>query len=302
MTREVHVCLANHSDEGRLTLIDHLQWLWAALDEIGVKMTVSDTSLRGDVPNVIFEQYNADFREVLDAHGDRIRLICYVTELIVGDKFDMRREGVERYQSFLALAGRYAGLLTSFPSNLDVLRRIAPATHFEFGFSERLLLPSNHDEWQHDYSFCGALSPYRREILKELGKSIPVFVPGSGIDGPPHTAITISEDEYAEVVKKTAINIGLKHYPEWKAPSPTKIPRILHACTGAAIEETPIKLAPASLCPTFSSAEDFLNKFAPLDRRKVFEEARERLARYRVELPLKREFERNLAECPALSP
>jgi hypothetical protein len=302
MTRQVHVCLANHSDEGRLTLIDHLHWLWAALDEIGVTMTVSDTSLRGDVPNIIFEQNNADFREVLDEHGDRIRLICYVTELIVGDKFDMRTGGAERYQSFLALAGRYAGLLTSFPSNLEILQRIAPTTHFEFGFSERLLSPSNYSEWRHDFSFCGALSPYRREVLKELGKTVSVFVPGGGIDGPPHTAITITEDEYAAVVRQTAVNIGLKHYPEWKAPSPTKIPRILHACTGAAIEETPIKLAPTLLCPTFSSIEDFLDKFAYLDRRKVFEDARERLAQYRAELPLKREFERNLAECPALSP
>jgi len=82
-----------------------------------------------------------------------------------------------------------------------------------------------------------------------MGNKIPVFVPGAGIDGPPHTAITISEAEYEQVVRQSAINIGLKHYPEWKAPSQTKIPRILHACTGAAIEETPIMLAPASLCP-----------------------------------------------------
>ena len=46
--------------------------------------------------------------------------------------------------------------------------------------------------------------------------------------------------------------------------------------------------------------EDFLRRFTELDREKIAAEALERLSLYRAELPMKREAERNIAECPPL--
>jgi len=116
-----------------------------------------------------------------------------------------------------------------------------------------------------------------------------------------HTAYSIPIDDYLDTMRRTAINIGLKQHAGWKLPSPTKIGRALHYGTGCAIEETEQKTRQSSFVPTFRSVEDFCDKFAGLSRQKIYEDARARMNAYRDALPLKREIQRNLDECPPLA-
>lgn len=116
-----------------------------------------------------------------------------------------------------------------------------------------------------------------------------------------HTAIQISTDEYLDLIKTTAVNLCLKQNPSWPIPSQTRLARIGHYAVGCAIEKTALSTRQSRLFPTFDDMDDFIAKYADLDYAKISQEALDRASRYRRELPLKLEIERNLSECPALS-
>jgi hypothetical protein len=295
---ELHICLANHHPGWRSTLVDHVDWIRAGFAEIGFNVTVSEDEFRTDIPNVIFENKNSSLKPFLDTHGRNIPLICYVTELIKGETFETG-DGAKRYGEFLSIAPHYRGFLTSFAANLAALRQIAPTSLFEFGYSQTLVSTEAPEAWEYDYSFCGSMTPYRRRFIAKVSGTIDVFLPGD--DTTKHTAHVISPSDYVRTMSKTAINICLRQSTTWRAPSPTKLPRIVHCGTGAAVEATEIRTPLSKVFPTFSSVEDFLARFSVVDRALIAKEAAGRLAWLQKTLPLSREIRRNIDECPALA-
>jgi len=297
--REIHLCLANHPG-GRASLVDIQDWLWAGLEECGIKLSASDRLFRGDVPNIIFENENQGYKEFLDAHRGEINLICFVTEVIVGDKFDDAHrpwDGAQRYRDFLSIADHYSGLITMVPTNVESLGRIAPTTFFEFGFTDLLASPRAPEDWRYDYSFFGPMTPYRRQMLDRLGAFVKIDIPGLAGDG---STVALPADQYIDLISRTAINVVLKQHEAWQLPSLTRLARIGHASVGCAAEQTPIETKQSRLFPKFASVADFVEKFGRADRQRIADEARAVTAEYRATLPHRRELERNLDECPAL--
>jgi Tfp pilus assembly protein PilF len=298
--REVHFCFGNHSSLGHKTLADLFRFLEAGFIEHGFKVTTCRENFRSDVPNIILENRNGVFKPFLDRNAGKLKVICVVTEILKADRFDDAQggwNGAARFQHFLSIANHYAGFLTTVPSNVNLLRTIAPTTFFEFGYSDRLLSSSDWQAWAHDYSWSGAMTPHRRKFLGDVTARIDVKTPG---DARMHTAELLSVDDYVDLVRHTAINICLKRHPAWEYPSGARLARILHAGVGGAVETTSAEIRLSRYFPKFSDSGEFLRRFAAVDRKRIAAEAQERLSLYRAELPMKREVERNIAECPSL--
>lgn len=299
--KQLHICTANLSEKGAKTLVDIIAWLVAGMAEFGTQVSISSKQMARDVTNVIFEYENSFYKPHLAPHGRDIKLVCWVTEVMEEGRFDDVHgiwDGAQRYRDFMSIIDHYSGFITTVPSNVEILRKIAPTTFFEFGFSERLLTLSSPDQWTHDYAFSGTMTPHRLEFLEKTSGRVSIHVPGGTEEA--HTANVISNEEYIDTIRKTAINICLKQHPDWPLPSPTRLARIVHCGSGCALEETSVKTRQSSFFPTFRDVDDFLDKFGAVDRQKIYREAGERLAAYRRALPLRREIERNLAECPVL--
>lgn len=294
---ELHICLANHHPGWRSTLVDHVDWIRAGFLQAGFQVSVSDDEFRTNIPNLIFENRNESLKPFLDAQGGNVPLVCYVTELINGVAFETGN-GANRYRQFLSIAPHYRGFLTSFVANLAPLRRIAPTSLFEFGYCQALVSTEDPKLWEHDYSFCGSMTPYRRRFIAEVSKTVEVFLPGD--DATKHTAHVMSSSEYIQTMRRTAMNICLRQSTTWRAPSPTKLPRIIHSGTGAAVDRTEISTRISDTFPSFSSVAEFLARFATVDRARVAKEAHARMAWLRDTIPLSREIQRNIDECPAL--
>lgn len=310
--REIHVCTYNVKAYEAL-LVDLLDWLSEGLKELGIGLTRSDT-FRADTANIIFEFSNVLFHGYLNSpEGRGLKLICFVTEYILnGTEFDHYghappgvNAGKLRFDSFMSIADHYAGFITTVPHNVPFLQRLAPTTFFEFGYIESLVQPSSVADCRYDVSFLGAITDYRRDFLTRLSDHVPVHVPGLELrlpgGWPPHTVQAVTTDQYVDTMRQTALNIGLKQHPRWRLPSPTKIARALHGGAMCAVEETEETTRQAALIPTFKDVPDFVEKFGRIDRTRMYERARETLEAYRATLPMRRELERNFAECPALT-
>lgn len=299
----IHLCTANISGPiSSRTTVDLVDWLAAGFADVGIALSVDAKQFRGDTPNIVVEGFNAPFKPFLDQHRGKIKLICFVTEAIDGEAFDVApgtMDGAERYRQFMSLADHYSGFLTTVPDNIPLLNKIAPTSYFEFGFTERLLRLSSPDQWKHDYCFSGSLTPYRRQMIEEISAVLPLHIPGGTSAG--HTATAISVDDYLASVSTSAVNLGIKQHPTWKLPSGSRVARILHSGTGCVVERTEVTTRQSAFVPTFDSAGDLKARFWPVDRAKIHQETMDRLASYRTGLPLKAEVERNLAECPALT-
>lgn len=299
---EIHLCFANHAGPGKNSLIDLVDWLWAALDAAGIRMSTSDTEFRDDVPNIVFELDNHTLRSKLDRHGGRVRLICFVTEVIADGTFDDGPgfwDGRSRYASFMSLADRYAGFITTVPSNVAALRKIAPATFFELGYAEKLVRLQPVETWKYPYSFCGNMNDHRAKFFERVARQLPVYVPGGPYKR--HSSCAISDDDYLRTMSLTAVNIGLKLHPSWPLPSPTRLARAAHFGTGCVYEKTAETTRQSRLFPTFESADDFLARFSEVDPAAIRREALERLAVMKAEIPIDREIRRNIDECPVIA-
>jgi hypothetical protein len=306
--KRLHVSLFNHTPLGRKTLIDLIDWVEVGFTENGFKVTISDEDFVGGVPNLIFENSfrQQDFFNTFGIDGKPFPLIIFVTEVIINNKFDDwsgNWNGSERYQEFRPMMNIADGFLTTVPGNVKPLRRVAPASFFEFGFSERLVSAVPPEQWQYDYSFAGALTPYRVSFLNEIiNRGLNVISPATGQNSADHTAAVSANDDYHRSIRHTAINICLKQHATWHLPSPTRLGRIAHSMTGCALEQTPVVTKQSALFPTFSGYDDFVNRFGTIDRNQIHREAVDRLNLYRETLPLKAEVARNIDEVPALVP
>lgn len=300
--REIHINTANHGGRAA-TLADLIDWLWAGCEELGYKLSTSDRLFRADVPNIIFEFQNSGFKPFLDAHRGKLDLICFVTEVIAGDKFDDAHgswDGRRRYTDFLSIAEHYRGFITSVPSNVAALRQIAPATYFELGYTELLANPVAPSAWRHDFSFSGALTPHRRQFLEAVAGKVDLHTPG--VDLAQNKAVALPPADYVDLIRYSAVHICLKQHPDWAMPPQTRLARIGHARVGCAAEATSMITRQSQLFPTFTSPADFLSRFGHLgrDRAAAYAQAQEITANYRARLPHKAEIERNFDECPAL--
>lgn len=303
--RAVHLNLANNAIIGQKVTVDIVAWLRVGLQEVGVTLTVSDREFRADTPNIIIENQNGVFKKFLDEHRSRVNLICIVTEVLTGEAFNQAGwDGPEnrRYNEMMSLAEHYSGFITTVESNVERLRKIAPTTFFEFGFTDLLYEPSPPERWARPFSFTGLLNPHRVEFIAEAQRrGFPLYVPGGTEHaGLSHTALQHTNDDYFDLIKTTAINVSLKQNSDWPIPSPTKLARIGHYAVGCAIEKTEISTRQSRLFPSFDGMDDFVAKYADFTYAQISQEALDRASRYRRELPLKREIERNLSECPAL--
>lgn len=293
--KEVHLCRPNVGEN----VVDLVEWLGAGLNEVGFAMSMSATQFRAGIPNIIFEHHNDGFKTILDRSGSALKLICFVTEIIEGEKFNDSHglwDGRERFKAFMSIADHYAGFITTVPTNVERLAHIAPATFFEFGYSDALEADSPDDGWLYDFSLLGHSTLHRRDFLSAV-------TPWVERQGRPHMfAPTILPiDQYKDITARTAINICLKHHPEWPIPSPTRLARIAHLGVGCAVQRTKQETRQSLLFPRFDDAADFIEKFGGLSREQIRRDALERRSIYRKTLPLKTEIVRNLAECPALA-
>ncbi|MFM7319783.1 MAG: hypothetical protein ACKO5E_22780 [bacterium] len=306
--KRLHVSLFNQTPLGRKTLIDLLDWVEAGFTENGFKVTISDEDFIAGVPNLIFENNHRQqaFFDKFGPNGKPFPLIIFVTEVIHKNKFDDwsgNWNGNERFRDFLPMMQIADGFLTTVPGNVKPLRKVAPASFFEFGYSEKLVSAVPPDQWQYDYSFAGALTPHRTKFLNEItARGLHVTSPAKGPVDADHTAAVSTNDLYLDSIRHSAINICLKQHPDWPLPSGTRLARIAHSITGCALEQTATVTKQSALFPTFTGVDDFLNRFGTIDRQKIHREAVDRLNLYRETLPLKAEVARNIDEVPALTP
>jgi hypothetical protein len=304
--KRLHISLVNHAPTWRKTLVDLVDWVVTGFTENGFEVTVADADFVPGVPNLIFEN-NLGHKAFMNyfARGQRrFPFISFVTEVIVGDKFDDWSgswDGAARYRDFLELAQHVDGFLTTVPANVEPLRQLAPASFFEFGFSERLASAVPPEQWEFDYSFAGALTAHRAAFLSDIsGRGLRVTMPAGMAGRVKHTAAVAPNDAYLRTIQYAAVNLCLKQHAGWRLPSPTRLGRIGHAMTGCALEQTAEVTRQSALFPTFSGVDDFVAKFGAVDRARIRREAVDRLDSYRRTLPLKAEIARNIDECPVL--
>lgn len=306
--KRLHISLFNHTPVARKTLIDALDWVETGFTENGFKVTISADDFIGGVPNLIFENnFRQDvFFNKFGLDSKPFPLIIFVTEIILNNKFDDwsgNWDGTERYREFLPMMKIADGFLTTVPGNVKPLSRIAPASFFEFGFSERLVSAVPPEQWHHDYGFAGALTPHRISFLTEItGRGLVVNSPATDPVLADHTAAISTTEGYLKLFRQTAINLCLKQHPDWPLPSCTRLGRIAHSLTGCALEQTPVVTKQSALFSTFSGIDDFMNRYKTIDRKQIHREAVDRLKLYRETLPLKAEVARNIDEVPALVP
>lgn len=239
--KRLHVSLFNHTPVGRKTLIDILDWVETGFTDNGFKVTISDDEFVGGVPNLIFENSfrQKAFSDKFGIDGKPFPLIIFVTEVIINNKFDDRSGNwncTERYREFLPMMKIADGFLTTVPDNVKTLSRIAPASFFEFGFSERLVSTVSPEQWYHDYGFAGALTPHRITFLTEIThRGLEVNSLATEPILADHTAAIATTEGYLKLLRHTAINLCLKQHSDWPLPSCTRLGRIAHSLTGCAL-------------------------------------------------------------------
>lgn len=296
--RAVHLSRANRI--GKHVTADIFDWLRSGFEEAGYLVTESDNDLRVDTPNIILEHDNRGLKKVLDANRGKLRLVCFVTEIIGEDGAFIDPAGKARYENFLSIADHYSGFITTVPSNLTKLQSIAPTTLFEFGFTEKLMKVGNPAEWRHWFSFTGSLTDFRQQFLRGAGDVLDIYVPGlPGMNHPGRTSWPLPADAYLRIVRETAINICLKQSADWPLPSPTRLARIGHFGVGCAMQRTEIQTRQSALFPQFDTVEELMI-MGSIPREEIARDAMDRLHLYRTTLPLNSEILRNLDECAAL--
>ncbi len=305
----LNIFTGNHDPDRRRTLLDLVSWLAEGFREVGADVTVSAEQMTFDRANIIFENSHPHFTDVFrsasaecrKATGRAMVFVLYITEIFDGVGFDDGGNGTgrERYTNFLAGADLFSGFLTTVPSNLDFLRRIAPASFFEFGYCRALDLSAHRrNPPEHVISFSGGITPYRSAFLQAARDSgFKIYVPGRNV----HTASAQTDVEYQTLVSSTAVNLCLRQHEDWPLPSAPRLARILHAATGAAVDSPPTTTELSRLFETFNGIDEFRVRYARLDVPEIMAGADDRLATYRARLPLAQEIMRNIEECPALA-
>jgi hypothetical protein len=289
-----HFSTYNHLEQFKGTLLDMFAWLEAGLRDLGHEVTFSDESLSPTALNVVWEGFTPESGEELRDSGMEYGLI--VTEFIDGtgfnkgspqsDQVDRRDEPYrKRWHGYQAAASRARFFWSMVESNVDGLRRQAPASFIELGYSDRLV-PHAGNEPHIDFSFTGIVTPHRQRILEALEKLSQVVW---------HRKL-LPIGERDKLFLATRINLSMNKTVDWQMPSPTRVGKALLSKRGIALDRTPQVTRQSSLvgcCPAGIDFVDFALAQLHRDWRRAAATAFER---YRTELPMKGIMERVLDE------
>ena len=279
-----HFCTANHSRQGRESLIDMMVWFRSGLERLGHRVTESDRGFDQGAVNILWELFTDKDAKLLKESGVRYGIVA--TEIADGDGFNQRRDGAwpERWAGFLKAAEGASFIWTTVERSQPFYAQLAPTAFIEFGFVEELVSPLAAEEPTADFFFLGSVTEYRRPIIDRLRRHARINCPG--------TIVRWSAGE--RVMASAKVGLVLKLSADWPLPSPARVGRILLARRGLAAEHTVDSTKQSMIVPSAPAGADFvefaMSKLGEGWRR----DADAAFERYRSELPMARIMERVL--------
>lgn len=284
-----HLCLGNHSEIGKWTLADHVQWLEAGLTELGHAVTIGD-SLAPHSTNVLWDGFSPGQGRWLRDSGVQYGIVA--TEMPDGEGFNNRRdhEWQWRWPAFAEAAAGAKFIWSTIEESIPAYIAFAPTSFFEFGFSERLVPYEAGWDPEADFGFYGLVTPYRQEILERIEKRCKVYRPANDFMAP---------GEMARFIARCKIILCFKQAPDWSIPSPTRLGRALLSRRGIANEFVPVPTRQGRLIPIAPEGADYAEFCLERLNGPWKRDAHEAFDRYRAEMPMRRIVERLLDETVA---
>lgn len=284
-----HLCLGNHSEIGKSTLADHIQWLEAGLTELGHDVTIGDR-LAPHAVNVLWDGFSPGQGRWLRESGVQYGIVA--TEMPDGEGFNHRRDGEWewRWPAFIEAASGARFIWSTIEESIPTYAAFAPASFFEFGFSERLIPYEACWDPEADFGFYGLVTPYRQEILERIQSRCKVYRPPNNFMAP---------GEMARFIARCKIILCFKQSPDWPIPSPTRLGRALLSKRGIANEYVPVPTRQGMLIPIAPVDADYAEFCLARLSGPWKRDAHEAFERYRAEMPMCRIVERLLDETVA---
>lgn len=167
--------LHNHTELGRLSLLDPMLMIARQLEALGHEVVRSDDGYAiKQAINIVFEGFQSAFVEqkMRPAHAAGARFIIVATEEPTEKGFNhgVQHAMVERQQSFPEAARLAEAIWCLVPRSEPWYSQFGvPASELELGYSAAMMrVPAT--EPIADFGFFGSLSPRREQILKQLNR------------------------------------------------------------------------------------------------------------------------------------
>lgn len=279
-----HFCTANHSVQGRASLIDMMVWFRAGLERLGHRVTESDKGMDPAAMNVLWELFMPEDARLLRESGVRYGIVA--TEVADGGGFNSRRDGAwpERWAGFLDAVAGASFIWTTVERSVAAYARFAPTAFIEFGFIDELVLPPTAEDPAGDFFFLGSATEYRTQLVDRLRGQARVFWPGT----------IVSWAAYPKIMASAKVGLVLKLTPDWPLPSPARVGRIIMARRGLACEYMADTTRQSRIVPAAPEDADFIEFAMGKLQGPWRRDAEEAFERYRTEMPMDRIMARAL--------
>lgn len=305
----VQLISANHCPTARVSLGDHLAWVGGALRDLGFPVEESapdDGRFASDRLNLFWEHVPADMLPFLrgpDAppyamictekanpgldgwNGNsgtswRERLAAKVGESPLPRDlalFAMDAMGWEtRWQNFCAAAERAAFIFTYFAEDVEILRQMGrPVAYLPLGWSPHLEMPDDAAP-EVDFVTFGSLDRYRAKTIAGFrARNRTIAYP----------ATLLPSADLGRHIQRGAIGLDIVGPNRIPTPSVARVARMLMARRLPVAEWTPDNMGAGLYAARPAQGEDF-HDFAIRSLDGWREQATERLARFRDEMPM----------------